>query len=46
MSYGDEITASDGFEPDEDDEFGSADLDELGAEDEADWDDDEGLAGS
>jgi hypothetical protein len=40
MSYGDEITASDGFEPDED-ELESDDYDELGSEDEADLDDEE-----
>jgi hypothetical protein len=40
MSYGDEITASDGYEPGED-EFGSGDYDEAGPEDEADYDDDD-----
>jgi hypothetical protein len=46
MSYGDEITASDGFEPDED-EFDSEDYDdELGSEDDADWDEDDDEAGN
>ena len=40
MSYGDEITASDGYEPDED-EFGSEDYDEVGSGDGADWDDED-----
>jgi hypothetical protein len=40
MSYGDETTASDGYEPDED-EFGSADYNEAESEDEADEDEDE-----
>lgn len=38
MSYGEENTASDGFEPDED-ELDSEDYDEPGSEDDADWDD-------
>ena len=49
MSYGDDIAASNGVEPgDEDDEFGSADFDEdedddddFDAEDDGDWDEDE-----
>jgi hypothetical protein len=40
MSYGDEITASDGYEPDED-ELESEDYEDLGSEDDAGWDDDE-----
>jgi hypothetical protein len=41
MSYGDEIAASDGYEPGED-EFDSADLDkEPASGDDPDWDDDE-----
>jgi hypothetical protein len=51
MSYGDDIAASNGFEPgDEDDEFGSADFDEDEADfdpdDDGDWDDDDEAAGS
>jgi hypothetical protein len=38
MSYGEESTASDGIEPDED-ELDSEDYDEAGSEDDADWDD-------
>lgn len=40
MSYGDEITASDGSEPD-DDELDTEDYEEPGSEDDADWDEDE-----
>jgi hypothetical protein len=40
MSYGDEATASDGYEPDAD-EFNSEDYDQLKSEDDADWDEDE-----
>jgi len=50
MSYGDDIAASNGFEPgDEDDELGSADLDEeddFDPDDDGDWDDDDETAGS
>jgi hypothetical protein len=41
MSYGEEITASDDLEPDEDD-LDSEDYDELGSEDDADWDEEAG----
>jgi hypothetical protein len=45
MGYGDDIISSDGFEPEEEDEFDSADYDgEFGPDDDIDWDDDE-LAG-
>ena len=40
MSYGDEVTASDRYEPDAD-EFNSEDYDELGSEDDEDEDGDE-----
>jgi len=51
MGYGDDIAASNGFEPgDEDDEFGSADFDEDDDfdqdDDEADWDEDDEPADS
>ena len=42
MSYGDDIIMSDGFEPDEDDEFGTADYDETGlGDDDIEWDTEE-----
>jgi hypothetical protein len=44
MSYGDDITASDGLEPEEDDDFASADYDEddeFGSEDDEEWDEEE-----
>ena len=45
MGYGDDIITSDGFEPDEDDEFDAAGDDaELGSDDEFDWDDEEPAA--
>ena len=41
MSYGDDIITSEGFEPDEDDEFDSAEYNAQFSPDDEDWDEDE-----
>jgi hypothetical protein len=42
MGYGDDVISSDGFEPDDDEEFDSADYDsEFSPDDDIDWDDHE-----